>query len=81
MIDSKVEPQPGEGRGISTINVNGPGLQTEESCAALPDRDPDFECLEEKDQARTRTTEVLELDCAPDIKVVGCGFLYRYRAL
>ena len=30
MIDSKIEPQPGEGRGIKTINQEGPGLQKEE---------------------------------------------------
>ena len=71
MIDSMIEPQPGEGRGINTINVNGPDLQTEESCAALPDRDPDFECAEETNQVRTWTTEMLERDCAIDIKVVG----------
>ena len=41
MIDSKIEPQPGEGRGINTINQEGPGLQKEEpdAGAALPDRD------------------------------------------
>ena len=27
MIDSMIEPQPGEGRGINTINQEGPGLQ------------------------------------------------------
>ena len=71
MIDSKIEPQPGEGRGINTINEEGPGLQKEErdASAALPGRDPDFECAEEKDQGRTRTTEVLERDCGLDIKV------------
>ena len=69
MIESKIEPQPGEGCGINTINQDGPGLQKEEPDAALPDRDPDFECAEEKDQDRTRTTEVLERDCALDIKV------------
>ena len=74
MIDSKIEPQPGEGRGINTINQKGPGLQKEEldAGAALPDhRDPDFECLEEKGPVRTRTTKVFERDCALDIKVVG----------
>ena len=77
MIDSEIEPQPGEGRRINTINLKGPVLQKEESCtgAALPDPGPDFECLEEKDQIRTRTTQPLEGDCALDIKVVGCGFL------
>ena len=69
MIDSKIEPQPGEGCGINTSNQEGPGLQKEEPDAALPGRDPDFECAEEKDQGRTRTTEVLERDCALDIKV------------
>ena len=71
MIDSMIEPQPGEGCGINTINQDGPGLQKEEpdASAALPGRDPDFECAEEKDQVRTRTTEVLERDCALDIKV------------
>ena len=40
MIDSKIKPQPGEGRGINTINQKGPGLQKEEpdAGAALPDR-------------------------------------------
>jgi hypothetical protein len=68
VIDSKIEPQPGEGKGINTILNKGLGLQKEESCdgAALPDRD--FECLQEKDQVRTRTTK---RDCALDIKVVG----------
>ena len=77
MIDSKIEPQPGEGRRINTINLK------EESCtgAALPVPGPAFECLEEKDQIRTRTTQPLEGDCALDIKVVGCGFLYRYGSL
>ena len=72
MIDSMIEPQPVEGRGINTISQEGPGLQNKEepdAGAALPDRDPNFECLE-KDQVRTRTTEVLERrDCALDIKV------------
>ena len=75
MIDSEIEPQPGEGKRINTINLKGPVLQKEESCtgAALPG--PDFECLEEKGQIRTRTTQPLEGHCALDIKVVGCGFL------
>ena len=72
MIDSKIEPQPGEGGGIKTINQKGPGLQKEDPSATIPaDRDPGFECLEEKDQVQTRTTEVLERDCGLDIKVVG----------
>ena len=72
MIDSMIEPQPGERRGINTINEEGPGLQKEEpdAGAALPDRDPNFKCAEEKNQVRTRTsTEVLERDCALDRKV------------
>ena len=69
MIDSMIEPQPGEGRGINTINQEGPGLQKEDASAALPGRDPNFKCAEEKNQVRTRTTEVLERDCALDIKV------------
>ena len=74
MIDSKIKPQPGEGRGI---NQKGPGLQKEEpdAGAALPDRDSDFECVKEKDQVRTSTTEVLERDCGLDVKVAGCGIL------
>jgi len=73
MINSKIEPQPGEGKGINTINQKGPGLQKEEpdAGAALPDRDPDFECLEETEPVRTRTTKMLERGCALDIKVVG----------
>ena len=69
-IDTKIEPQPGQGTGIDTINL---GLQNEESCdgAGLPDRSLDFECLEEKNQVRTPSTKVLERDCALDIKVVG----------
>ena len=70
MIDSKTKPQPGEGRGINTVNQKGPGLQKEE-----PDRNPDFECLKEKDQVRTPTTEVLERECGLDVKVAGCGIL------
>ena len=75
MIDSMIEPKPSEGGGINTINQGGPGLQKDEpdAGAALPDRDPDFECAEEKDQVGTRTTEVLERDCALDSKV--CGWL------
>jgi hypothetical protein len=49
MIDSMIEPQPVEGRGINTISQEGPGLQNKEepdAGAALPDRDPNFECLE-----------------------------------
>ena len=83
MIDSKIEPQPGEGGGITTINQKGPGLQKEEADdgAALPGRDPpDFECLEEKDQVRTRTTKVLERDCALDIKVWLAKRSSRYGA-
>ena len=78
MIDSKTKPQPGEGRGINTVNQKGPGLQKEEpdAGAALPDRDSDFECVKEKDQVRTSTTEVLERDCGLDIKVAGCGILW-----
>ena len=77
MIDSKIKSQPGEGRGIITINQKGPGLQKEEpdAGAALPDRDSDFECVKEKDQVRTPTTEVLERDCGLDVKVAGCGIL------
>ena len=30
MIDSKIKPQPGEGRGINTINQKGPGLQKDQ---------------------------------------------------
>ena len=71
MKDSKIDPQPGEGGGINTINQEGPGLQKEEPDAALPGRAPDFECLEEKDQVGTRTTEALERDCGLDIKVLG----------
>ena len=82
MIDSMIEPKPGEGRGINTINQEVSGLQKEEpdAGAALPDRDPDFEGLEEKEQIRTRTAEVLERDCGLDIKV--CGWLMdpRYGA-
>ena len=76
MIESKM--QPGEGRGINTINQEGPGLQNEEpdAGAALPGRDPDFECLAEKDPVRPRTTKVLERDCGLDIKVVGEGILW-----
>ena len=53
MIDSMIEPQPGERRGINTINEEGPGLQKEEpdAGAALPDRDPNFKCAERR---RTR---------------------------
>ena len=71
MIDSMIEPKPGEGRGINTINQEVSGLQKEEpdAGAALPDRDPHFEGREEKDQVGTRTTEVLERDCALDSKV------------
>ena len=71
MIDSMIEPKPGEGRGINTINQEGPGLQKEEpdAGAALSGCDPDFECAEETEQVRTRTTEMLERDCALDIKV------------
>ena len=76
MIDSKFKPQPGEGRGINTINQKLPGLQKEEPGASLLDRDPDFECLKEREQVRTRTTEVLERDCGPDIKVAGCRILW-----
>ena len=71
MIESKIEPQPGEGGGIKTINQKGPGLQKEDPGATIPDRDPGFECLEEKDQVQTRTTKVLERDCGLDIKVLG----------
>ena len=72
MIDSMIEPQPGEGRGINTINQEGPGLQKEapDAGAALPARGVDFKCLE-KNPVRTRTTEMLERDCGLDIKVVG----------
>jgi len=84
MIDSKIEPQPGEGGGIKKkINQKGPGLQKEEpdDGAALPGRDPpDFECLEEKDQVRTRTTKVLERDCGLDIKVWLTKGSSRYGA-
>ena len=38
MIDSKIEPQPGEGGGIKIINQKGPGLQKEGPYAALPGR-------------------------------------------
>ena len=74
MIDSQIKSQPGEGRGIITINQKGPGLQKEEpdAGAALPDGDPDFECLKEKDQVRTPITEVLERECSLEIKVAGC---------
>ena len=80
MIDSKIEPQPGEGGGIKTINQKGPGLQKEDPGAALPGRDPDFECAEEKDQVRTGTTKVLERDCALDIKVWLAKGSSRYGA-
>ena len=63
MIDSKVTPKPGEG---NTNNKKGPGLQKEEPGAALPDGAPDLECLKDKDQVRTRTTEALERDCGRD---------------
>ena len=65
-IDSKLEPQPGEG--INANNKKGPGVQKEEpgAGAALPDGAPDFECLKDKDQVRTRTTEALERDCGRD---------------
>ena len=55
MIDSKIEPQPGEGGGINTINQNGTGLQKEEPGATIPDRDPGFECLKE-DQVQAEVT-------------------------
>ena len=74
MIESKIEPQC-----INTMNQKGPGQQKEESGAgaALPDRGRDFESLKEKDQVRTRTTELLKRDCGLDIKVVGsCGIFY-----
>ena len=82
MIESNIEPQPGEGGGIKTINQKGPGLQKEvPDGAALPGRDPpDFECLEEKDQVRTRTTKVLERDCGLDIKVWLTKGSSRYGA-
>ena len=35
MIDSKIEPQPGEGRGTNTINLKGPVLQKEEAEVTL----------------------------------------------
>ena len=43
MIESKIEPQPGEGGGIKTINQKGPGLQKEDPGGTIPDRDPGFE--------------------------------------
>ena len=43
MVDSKIEPQPGEGGGIKTINQKGPGLQKEDPGETIPDRDPGFE--------------------------------------
>ena len=81
MIDSMIEPQPGEGSGINTINQEGPGLWKKEPDAgtALPGRDPDFKCLE-KDQVRTRTTEVLERECALDSKVWSAKGSSRYGA-
>ena len=80
MIDSKVTPKPGEG---NTNNKKGPGLQKEEpdAGAALSDRDPDFECLKEKDQVRTLTTEVPERDCGFDIKVWLVVGLWVFWAL
>ena len=77
-----IEPQPGERRGINTINEEGPGLQNkEEPGAALPDRDPNFKCAEEKNQVRTRTSiEVLERDCALDSKVWLAKGSPRYGA-
>ena len=82
MIDSMIEPKPGEGGGINTINQEGPGLQKEEpdAGAALTDRDPNFKCAEEKNQVRTRTTEMLERDCALDIKVWLAKGSSRYGA-
>jgi len=58
MIDSKINPQPGEGGGINTINQNGTGLQKEEPNATIPDRDPCFECLKE-DQVQAEVTPTL----------------------
>jgi hypothetical protein len=70
MFNSKVKPQPGEGRDINTNNPltkNEPGLQKEEPGAgALPKGAPDFECLEDNDQVWTRTTEALDRDCGRD---------------
>jgi hypothetical protein len=81
MIDSMIEPKPGEGGGINTINQEGPGLQKEpDAGAALPGRDPDFECAEETNQVRTWTTEMLERDCALDIKVWLAKGFSRYGA-
>ena len=74
MIDSKIKPQPGAGRGINTFCRPGP-KEEPDAGAALPDRDSDFECVKEKDQVRTPTTEVLERDCGLDVKVAGCGIL------
>ena len=39
MIDSKIEPQPGEGCGINTINQEGPGLQIAR-CSPTDERPP-----------------------------------------
>jgi hypothetical protein len=36
MIDSMIEPQPGERRGINTINEEGPGLQKRRSPTPAP---------------------------------------------
>ena len=58
MIDSKINPQPGEGGGINTINQNGTSLQKEEPNATIPDRDPCFECLKE-DQVQAEVTPTL----------------------
>ena len=59
MIDSKIKPQPGEGGGISNIKQRGGGLQEEEPGATIPDRDPGFECMKEKDQVQAEGTTTL----------------------
>ena len=70
MIDSKLEPQPGEG--INTNNKKGPGVQKEEpgAGAALPDG-ADVERLDDKNRVQSTESKINSTVAGQQARRVG----------
>ena len=81
MIDSMIEPQPGESRGINTINEEGPGLQKKEPDAgtALTDRDPNFKCAYTSSQFRQEAITRSRSHTGPAHIMVGPSSVSQVR--